>query len=200
MKNTENISGIILCGGKSKRMGKNKALLMLEEKHVIAYVIELLAQLCNNLLISTNSKDLDFLKIKTVPDEFQNIGPIAGILSALKQSKTDKNIILSCDTPFINKDIVKYMLANSKNYDVVLPVFNEHLQPMTGIFSKNIIPLIENEIKAGNFIPPRIFEKGNLNKLKIDKNLKGWHKHLFFNINNPTDYEKAKEIIKNISG
>ncbi len=200
MKNTENISGIILCGGKSKRMGKNKALLMLEEKYVITYVIELLSQFCNNLLISTNSKDLDFLKIKTVPDEFQNIGPIAGILSALRQSKTDKNIILSCDTPFINKDIIKYMLANSKNYDVVLPVFNEHLQPMTGIFSKNIIPLIENEIKAGNFIPPRIFEKGNLNKLKIDKNLKGWHKHLFFNINKPTDYEKAKEIIKNISG
>lgn len=198
MKKIKNISGIVLCGGKSKRMGKNKALLKLDDKYLIMHVLELLSSFSKELIISTNSSDLAFLQVKLVSDEFQEIGPIAGILSALKQIKTDKAIILSCDTPFINESIIKYMLESSINYDVVLPVFKDYLQPMTGVFDKKIIPIIEKEIESGNYIPPKIFEKTNLNKLKIDKTIKGWHKDLFFNVNSPEDYEKAKRIIKEI--
>jgi molybdopterin-guanine dinucleotide biosynthesis protein A len=196
MKNTKKITGIILCGGKSRRMGNNKAFLKLNGKYIVSHVFEVLSALCKEIIISTNTKELAFLKGDLVADEFQNIGPIAGIYSALKHSKTEKNIILSCDTPFINTDILEYLLKNSENFDVVLPVFEDFLQPLTGIFNKTIIPIIENEITKGNYIPPRIFEKTNLNKLKIDKNIKGWHKHLFFNVNSPEDYEKAKLIIQ----
>ncbi len=196
MKNTEKITGIILCGGKSRRMGSNKALLKLNGKYIVNHVFEVLSTLCKEIIISTNTNELSFLKADLVADEFQNIGPIAGIYSALKHSKTEKNIILSCDTPFISKGILEYMLKNSESFDVVLPVFEEFLQPMTGIFNKKIIPVIENEIKKGNHIPPKIFKKSNLNKLKIDKNTSGWHKHLFFNVNSLEDYEKAKQIMK----
>ena len=67
---------------------------------------------------------------------------------------------------------------------------------MTGIFNKDIIPIIEEEIASGNYIPPRIFEKCNLNKLKIKLDKKPYNKHLFFNINSPEDYLKAQEIIQ----
>lgn len=196
MKNTNKISGIILCGGKSRRMGKNKALLKLKGKYIIEHVYELLSTICNDIIISTNTNEINFLKAMFVADEIENIGPIAGIYSALKYSKTKKNIILSCDTPFININILKYMLKNAGSYDVVLPVFENYLQPMTGVFDKKLTELIEKEIKTGNYIPPKIFEKANLNKLKIDKNISGWHKHLFFNINSTADYEKAKQIVK----
>ncbi|MCF6240761.1 MAG: molybdenum cofactor guanylyltransferase, partial [Bacteroidales bacterium] len=99
MIDKNNITGIILCGGKSKRMGSNKALLQLNGKCIINYVTELLSNFCNEIIISTNSHELAFLKTELVADEFQTIGPIAGIYSALKHSKTEKNIILSCDTP-----------------------------------------------------------------------------------------------------
>ena len=197
MQKRQKITGIILCGGKSKRMGTNKALLKLNGKFVIQYVVDVLNIFCDEILLSANSKELEVLNIPIIRDEFSGIGPIAGIYSTLKQSNNAINIILSCDTPFINEGFVRYLLDNANNYDVVLPVFENHLQPMTGIFNKNIAHHILNEIKQGNYIPPRIFEKVGLNKIKIDENLSFWHKYLFFNINRPEEYLKAQEIIKN---
>jgi molybdopterin-guanine dinucleotide biosynthesis protein A len=196
MEQTKQYTGIILCGGKSRRMGKNKALLELRGKYIISQVIDILLPLCNEIIISTNSKELDFLGYRTVSDEKSNIGPIAGIYSALKASKTNKNIIVSCDTPFINSGLLKKMQKISQDFEIVLPIFHGYLQPITGIFDKSILPLIEKELSQRNYIPPRIFEKCNLNKLKIDNASSFYNKHLFFNVNSPEDYQKAQEIIK----
>ena len=189
------VTGIILCGGKSRRMGKNKALLKLKEKYIISYVVDILSGFCNKLILSSNSSDLKFLKIPVVEDEHKNIGPIAGIIAGLKASENQINIVFSCDTPFITSGFVEYMLSKADSVDVLLPVFDGFLQPMTGIFDKKIIPLIENEISKGNFVPPRIFEKANLRKLDINEQTPGYHRHLFFNINSPDDYRKAQKIV-----
>ena len=190
------VTGIILCGGKSQRMGKNKALLELGGKYIISQVIDTLLPFCTEIIISTNTKELDFLGYRTISDEKNNIGPIAGIYSALKASKTNKNIILSCDTPFINSGLLIKMQEVSQGFEIILPVFQGYLQAMTGIFDKSVLPLIEKELSEGNYIPPRIFEKCNLNKLQIGKENSFYDKHLFFNINSPEDYQKAQEIIK----
>ncbi len=198
MPSTKNVTGIILCGGKSSRMGKNKALLKINEKYIISYVIDTLRPFCDEIILSTNTKELDFLGFQTVNDKLNNIGPISGIFSSLQESKNEINIILSCDTPFINHYLVTELLSNSENCDMVLPEFNSHLQPMTGIFKKIILPVIEREINSGNYIPPRIFEKTNLNKLKIKDKDPFYHKHLFFNVNSPEDFSKAQEIMEKI--
>ena len=194
VQNIENNTGIVLCGGKSRRMGSNKALLKLHGKYIISYPIKVLRKFSTQQIISTNNSDLDFLNIKTVADKYKNIGPIAGIYSVLKESSTQKNIILSCDTPFIDSATVEYMLEHSEGYEIVLPIYENHLQPMTGIFDKSIVFTIEKEILSGNYIPPRIFEKCKINKLIIPENISANYKHLFFNINSPADYEKAKKI------
>jgi len=198
MSQTKQKTGIILCGGKSSRMGKNKALLKINNKYVISYVIDILQPFCDEIILSTNTSDLDFLGYKTVPDKFENIGPIAGILSSLLESKNNKNIILSCDTPFINGLLINELFSYLHTHDVVLPELNGFLQPMTGVFKKDIIPTISTEIQNGNNIPPRIFEKCNLKKLKVESLARYYHEHLFFNINSPADFEKAKEIMNKI--
>lgn len=190
------VTGIILCGGKSKRMGKNKALLKLDGKYIISHVIDTLLPFCDEILISSNKEDLDFLGYPIVNDIYDNIGPISGIFSALLKSKNEVNILLSCDTPFINKHLLTESLSIINEFDVVLPEFDNFLQPMTGAFKKAIIPTIKREIMKGNYIPPRIFEKCNLNKLKISSSSACYDEHLFFNINSPEDYLKAQEMIK----
>lgn len=194
--NSKQVTGIILCGGKSSRMGQNKALLSLGGKPIISQVLDTLKPFCNEVLISTNNNELAFLGYPIIKDVFEGIGPIAGILSALQKSKNETNIILSCDTPFVNKSFIHALLDKKDKFDVVLPEFEGYLQPMTGMFKKEIAPIIEKEIAGGNFIPPRIFEQCNLYRLKIDENSFCYHKNLFFNINSPADYQKAKEIIK----
>ena len=189
------ITGIILCGGKSSRMKQNKALLKLNNQFIISYVISSLNAHCNDFILSTNTKELDFLNIKIAEDKHKNIGPIAGILSALETSNTELNIIASCDTPFISTDLFNYLLSFSDNYEIVLPEINGFLQPMTGVFKKSIIKTINEEISNGNNVPPRIFKKTNLKIVKIDNSLKFYNKSLFFNINTKDDYEKAKQIM-----
>lgn len=198
MSQTNQITGIILCGGKSRRMGQNKALLKINEKYIISYVIDTLRPFCDEIILSTNTKDLDFLGYRTVNDLFNNIGPISGIYTSLLESKNSKNIIISCDTPFINSYLLKELLSYSEKYDIVLPEFNGHLQPMTGVFKKKILPVLKREINSGNYIPPRIFEQSNLNKLKITDKDPFYHKQLFFNVNSPEDFSKAQEIMKKI--
>ncbi|MEN8120726.1 MAG: molybdenum cofactor guanylyltransferase [Bacteroidota bacterium] len=198
MSQTKQITGIILCGGKSSRMGQNKALLEINGKYIISYAIEMLQPFCDEIIISTNTKELDFLGHKTVKDIYDNIGPISGIFSALLKSKNNKNVILSCDTPFINSLLITEMFSYLHDHDIVIPEFKGYLQPMTGVFKKDALPVISHEIQNGNYIPPRIFEKCNLKKFRIDERSMFYHEHLFFNVNSPEDYSKAQEIMKNI--
>lgn len=198
MSQTKAVTGIILCGGESSRMGQNKALLKIKGKYIISYVIDTLQPFCDEIILSTNTKELDFLGYQTVNDKFKNIGPISGIYSALLESNNSRNIIISCDTPFINSHLLTDLLFYSEDYDIVLPEFNGYLQTMIGIFNKTCILVIEREISKGNYIPPRIYEQCNLNKLKITDKHPFYHQHLFFNVNSPEDFRKAQEIIKNI--
>ena len=194
------ITGIILCGGKNSRMGKNKALLKIASKTIIEHIIETLEPLCDEILISTNSIDLDFLPQPKVPDIHQNIGPIAGFQSTLLRSKTDKNIIVSCDTPFITTSLLSHLIKNSASYDVVLPSYNKHLQPMIGYFNKNFVKIINQHINSGKTKPIQIFENANMLKVEITSKLPFYHPYLFFNINTKNEYEEAKRIHKSISG
>ncbi|MBN1251816.1 MAG: molybdenum cofactor guanylyltransferase [Bacteroidales bacterium] len=190
-----NITGIVLCGGRSIRMGENKALLKLNNKFIISYVIDSLKEFCDEIILSTNSNELDFLNLKTIADEYKNIGPIAGILSGLESSKTDLNIIASCDTPFFSSDLINFLLKFSNQNEIVIPEFEDFLQPITGIFKKSVIKTIKQEIELGNHSPQKIIKKANLKIVKIDNSLNFFNNKLFMNINTKEDYENAKQII-----
>ncbi len=195
----EKITGIILCGGKNSRMGKNKALLELGDKKIIYHLIETLRPICNEIILSTNNQELDFLPHKHVADKQVNLGPIAGFQSTLSESSTTDNLIISCDTPFISTTLLSHLLEKSENYDVVLPSFNNHLQPMIGYFNKNFLKIIDKQIYAGNIKPINIFENANMLKVEITKDMEFYKDYLFFNINTKEQYEVAKRIYERIS-
>lgn len=187
-------NGIILCGGRSRRMGQNKALLKLGERTIIEQVANTLSKICNEIIISTNSEELNFLPFKIIKDKLTDIGPIAGFHSTLMETSNEHNLIVSCDTPFITTEILEYLFSMRKNYDVVLPVFKDQIQPMTGYFRKSLFRKIEEEIQLGNRKPINIFENSNLLLIDVNKDFKHYKDYLFFNINSPEDYKQAKAI------
>ncbi len=192
-------TGIILCGGKNSRMGKNKALLKLGNQTIIEHIVESLQAICSEILLSTNTNELDFLPYQKVADKTNNLGPIAGFESTLTKSETAHNLIVSCDTPFVSAELLSYLLQLSQNYDVVLPSFNNHLQPMIGYFNKNVLKIIEQQVNKGNRKPINIFENANMLEVEITEELNFYNKHLFFNINTKEEYEEAKRIYQSIS-
>jgi molybdenum cofactor guanylyltransferase len=188
------ITGIVLCGGKSQRMGSNKALLQLGKYNLLEHSINLLQQFSDTILISTGNANLSYNNLKTVTDVFENIGPISGIYSSLSASKTEHNIIVSCDMPFISPECIAYLIARINQNHIVLPQIDGFVQSLTGYFNKQIVKKIEAEIEKNHFKPIQLFRQLNAKIISIEKSLPFYSEHLFFNINTEEDYKRACEL------
>ena len=107
----KNITGIILSGGKSSRMGENKSLLKLGPKTVIEHVVELMQSIFSEVILITNTpEEYHFLNIPMYADIYKYKGPIAGIHSGLTHSNTETNFIVSCDIPLLTSEIIEYVI------------------------------------------------------------------------------------------
>ncbi len=194
-----NLTGIVLCGGKSCRFGEDKGLCTLGGKRMIDYPLEALKGVCNEIIISSNDDRYYKLGYKVISDQVKGIGPLGGIYTALLESKTDDNIIISCDMPFVNNTLLKYILDNRGKALIASAFEGKYVEPLCSYYSKNIIPFIEEMIKNKRFKLQRLLKKTNYKKIVIDDNLQFYNKHFFLNINTQTEYNKAVNILKETS-
>jgi len=138
----EKLSGIILAGGKSRRMGTEKGLIKFHNKALIEYAIDALKPLCNEILISSNTDSFNYPGFRVVKDDIKDIGPMAGIYSCLKRSNSEHNFLLSCDMPFITPAIVRAILNDSKGMVSVPWHGGLHYEPMCGYYNKVFYPIL----------------------------------------------------------
>lgn len=192
------VTGIILAGGKSSRMGAEKGVQLLCGKPLIHYAIEALSGLCNTILVSSSSDVYQSFGLQTVADEIRGIGPMGGIYSALKQSKTEKNLVLSCDLPFVTQDLLSYILQNSEGFQVAVPwQGNQHYEPLCGFYNLSILEQISTFIGNNNYKLPDLFNKININRLVISSNLNIYHENQFLNVNSKHDLALAENLMRN---
>ncbi len=114
MKSKKNITGIILAGGTSSRMGTDKGLILYKNKAFVKHIIEAMEPLVDNIIIISNNIAYEVFGFKRYEDLIKNAGPLAGIYTGLRYSKTENNLIVSCDVPLINT-IVLQKLIDQKN-------------------------------------------------------------------------------------
>ena len=205
------MSLILLCGGRGTRLNADKAFLKFNDSTIIENVIEKLVDLFDEIILVANynlEKYNEIIKkynnksknkkIMIVEDLIKNKGPLGGIYTGLKTAKDENNLVLGCDMPFVNADLVKYMLRFD-NYDAVVSKHKDKIEPLYSVYNKNITQLIESQIKNNNLkIRDMIY---SLKKVKYieEKDIKRFDKNLqcFFNINNKYDLDKAKIIAEN---
>ncbi len=186
--NKQEVTGIILAGGASKRMGRDKGLIEFRGKPLIEYAVEVLTPLCANILISSNNV-IDYQKFgyPVVSDEYKNTGPIGGIYSSLRKSTTSQNLIISCDTPFLTTQLLEYVLANYDNYDIVVPEHgNSFIETLAAYYSTNIINQLKNSIERKDYKLLNVFKEVKFKSIKVD-GMPGYSKELFKNLNTPGD-------------
>ena len=187
----KNLTGIILAGGQSSRMGSDKGLLLYQGKPLISYSIDVLAPLCSEILISSNNELYNKFGYEVVADEISGIGPMGGIYSCLKRSKNDLNLILSCDMPYVTGDIFQLLIENMGKAIISLPWHkDEHYEPLCGVYHNDVLNFISSFIKKNNFKLPDLFKEipfAPLNVSNLDPPLSD---HYFFNINKPEDLTK----------
>ncbi|MBC3759653.1 molybdenum cofactor guanylyltransferase [Hyunsoonleella sp. SJ7] len=114
------ITGIILAGGKSSRMGTDKGLLKLNGKYFVQYSIDALKPLVSEILIVSDNTDYDAFGLKRVEDRIKDAGPVSGIYSGLEASKTDYNLVLSCDIPMISNKVLKLLVHAIDNTSEII--------------------------------------------------------------------------------
>ena len=189
-------TGIILAGGKSLRMGQDKALLPLGKQLMVEEVLtSLRAKSAEIIVIANKVQEFSFLKVPVFPDIIPERGPLGGIYTGLVKSKTFHNLFVACDMPFLNQDLVKFMLEEVCDYDVVIPEHNGKLEPLCAVYSKNCIKPIEKELHKNNLkITDFLTEVKvrRINEKEIAKfNLRGLS---FVNVNTPEDYNRLKAL------
>ncbi|MBT3301766.1 MAG: molybdenum cofactor guanylyltransferase [Bacteroidetes bacterium] len=191
------VNGIILCGGKSSRMGKDKGLLKFDGKSLMENAISILKPYADQIIICSNNTNYKQFNYPVIPDIIKDIGPAAGILTGLNYSNTDYNIVISCDTPFVDAALIDHLLLSHKsNFDATIPVHGQHVEPLVGIYSKNFIKTLNKYIKQNILKMNRIL-KDSINIQFVDmKDELLRNKNLFFNINTPSDFDCFR-MIKN---
>lgn len=182
------ISGFILAGGKSSRMGTDKALLMFQEKPLLQHTISLIEPFSDEIFISGQNIEYANFGFELVPDFYADCGPIAGIFSSLQHSATDWNLIVSVDVPFVNDELFLFLISNIGECDCIIPKHASGVEPLTGLYNRKILPVIEEMITNGDFRLTGLLSR--IKTLYLDCNkLVEKYPRLFMNINRPEDYQ-----------
>lgn len=186
-----NVTGILLAGGLSSRMGKEKGLVKVGNQYLYEYPLQVLEACCNEILISTCKDSVISRSYPIVCDETSGLGPIGGIYTCLKHSSNDLNVILSYDMPGVNEALVRYMLHEIKGDDMVVPSLKANQpEPLCGIYRKSILPVIEACIQQNEYAVHAVRNRSRSKVLLIKQHMSFWHPDLFANINKIGDLEQ----------
>jgi len=145
-------TAIILAGGDSSRMGRDKTMLPVGGRPMIKHAYEQLRPYFAEMLISSNNAALhDFLGATVVADDAAGKGPIMGIISAMRASANDINFVIACDMPDIDTGLMRAMLRLGREYDVVVPrVGADMYEPLFAVYTKDALPAMEELVESGN--------------------------------------------------
>lgn len=191
--NKNELTGIILSGGNSSRMGSEKGLVSFRGNPLVSYSIKALEPLCGKILLSANT---DFEKYKQfnlriIQDKVSGIGPMGGLISCLEQSQTHHNLVLSCDAPFITSQFFEYLLDRIENFQAVVPIrSNGKFEPLCAYYNTNVISKIEEAVSLGDYKMFNFLQKIRLQTVLIDQRLPFFHDRLFENINSSAQLEE----------
>jgi molybdopterin-guanine dinucleotide biosynthesis protein A len=185
----KDLTGIVLAGGKSRRLGMNKALLVLKGRKLIDYPVQLLGKCCGSVIISSNQPVP--LSCPVFPDIIAENSPMVGIYSCLLQSKTPYNVVLTCDMPFLNEKLIRYLVGRIQKNKIIVPVHHHDLmEPLCAIYPTHSAKSMLDTIQKKQFTMHEYILSQPHNLVVISDEMKFWSENLFANINTQDDLEK----------
>jgi molybdopterin-guanine dinucleotide biosynthesis protein A len=194
-QNYENLTGIILAGGASQRMGRNKAFLELGGRALIEIVIERMTRVCAEVLVvAGNARPYAGLGVPVVEDRFRGVGVLGGLHAGIEAAIHELTIAVGCDMPFLNPDLLRAFASWATGFDVAVLRQGENVEPLHAAYRRTCIPAIETAIHANrrriiSFFPHvRVRYVKPEDALSFDPDLRS-----FRNVNTPADWEAAVE-------
>jgi molybdopterin-guanine dinucleotide biosynthesis protein A len=197
------VSGVILAGGNSRRMGgAPKALIPFGGKTIIERVAERVTSVLPDALLVTNTPDLyAFLGLPTVPDVFPNHGSLGGIYSGLRAASGDAAFTVACDMPFLHAGLIRAIVNRAEDGDIVIPNAGGELQTLHALYGKRCLGPMETLLRAQRFKITEFFSEVKVVELSEMDVARFQDPTLcFMNLNTPEELELGLRRLRELEG
>ncbi|MEW6244519.1 MAG: molybdenum cofactor guanylyltransferase [Bacillota bacterium] len=190
------VTGVVLAGGRSTRMGKNKAFVEIDGLPMIELIIQRLSLCVDDIIIISNDPGaLASVGHPVFGDLIPGRGPLGGIQSGLVHAPSTPIFFIACDLPFFSVPLVRYMLELAPRYDVVVPKIGGYFEPTHACYSKSCLPFIEPILKEDAPRIIRLYDQVSVRTItEQDASRFGDLNRMFFNINTPEDLKRARAL------
>lgn len=193
------VSGVVLAGGKSKRMGMDKRHLSVHGKPLLDRVTSVLLELFPEVLLVLAEEDISRQddRMRIVTDLIPDCAAVGGLYAGLYHSRYPRVFVVACDMPFINPAVIELFLQKIDATDIVMAQLVTGLQPLHGLYSKQCLPILKEMIDARDLRLQNIVDKQDLTVHRVpETEIKRLDPQLlsFLNVNSPADLELANKI------
>jgi molybdopterin-guanine dinucleotide biosynthesis protein A len=146
-------TAVIMAGGDSIRMGRDKSILPIEGQPMVKHIYDQLRPYFNQILISSNDiSKYSFLGVEVVPDRVTGRGPLGGIASALAASANELNFVIASDIPQVDTALMRMLIRQSRDFDAVVPrIGRSRYEPLFAVYKKSVLTAIEAALLSGNY-------------------------------------------------
>ena len=197
MNSAHKITGILLAGGMSSRMGREKGSLMIGGNMMYLYPLKALEALCDEILISSSNPLLENLPYTIVADKISGIGPMAGIHACLEHSSNDLNLVLSYDLPLVNESLLKYLVDKSDEWEMIVPAMQAGKpEPLCALYRKSMSSVFGSMIEKKRYAVHQAIPLVRSLVLDIQPDMPFYTPDLFLNINSEEDLKSLPENFK----
>ncbi len=190
------VSGILLAGGQSRRMGGvNKALLEIGGSRIIERTASALCHAFQEVLVITNSPDdFQFLGLPMFRDVVPGRGSLGGLYTGLRACKGDYGFLAACDMPFLSVAVIRHIANSVDGFDVVVPRISGMLEPLHAAYSRECLPYIEELLQHESLKILNLYDKVKVREVP-EEDLLALDPELRFivNVNTPEDLHRARE-------
>ena len=194
------VSGFVTAGGRSSRMGTDKAWLELGGRTMIERVIAALKPVTASVAVIASSPEYERLGLPVYADTNTGIGPLEAIRTALRNARAPRVLLVGCDLPFVTPELFSFLLSIEGDYQAIVPVSrDERLEPLCAVYSADALESVTRLIESGGRKVSLLFKQARTRLVPFDDmgHLAG--SELFFeNINTREQYLRAVEIFREL--
>ena len=191
MIHRNDITAIILAGGKSSRMGSDKGLTELNGKSFVKRIIDSVESIADSILIITENSAYDQFNYPRFNDIIPDVGPLGGIHAGLTHSETALNLVLSCDVPMLSSEVITHLIDHyAPDYEVIQLKSDDKTMPLVALYNRSTLSKIERWLEQDKRRVREFVASLKVKTIKIDSYL---NKHLV-NINTPDQLNKIENV------
>jgi molybdopterin-guanine dinucleotide biosynthesis protein A len=190
----DSVNAFVVAGGKSSRMGQDKAFLQLGGRTLLARALELAGVVAGSTCIVGSPEKFAGMG-PVIPDAYPGQGPLAGIHAALTASDTERNLILAVDMPFLHPNFLHYLISRAleTSHAAVVPRAAGGLQPLCAVYRRSFAEVAERSLRAGKNKIDALFDEVETRILEPEELARlGFREEMFRNLNTEKEWQEAR--------